>query len=137
MTVLVNRHVVVDHDGAPVAVGGIPDHSAARMRPDHRGDPAAALAGAPEDAFRLLLAHQPRSAYTAAPAGWQLMLCGHTHGGQIFPWSLVVRLAQPFFAGLHSHEGMAIYTSRGTGYWGPPMRVGADGEITLLTLQAV
>ena len=83
---------------------------------------------------RVLLAHQPRSAPAAAEAGYQLQLSGHTHGGQFFPWNLFVPLQQPFTAGLHRLQDMWVYTSRGTGYWGPPKRFGAPSEITLLRL---
>ncbi len=82
----------------------------------------------------MLLAHQPRSATAAADAGFDLQLSGHTHGGQFFPWNLVVRLQQPFSAGLYRMRNLWVYTSRGTGYWGPPKRIGAPSEITLLRL---
>jgi hypothetical protein len=62
------------------------------------------------------------------------MLAGHTHGGQIFPWGLFVRIDQPFIAGLSQLGDTQIYVSRGTGFWGPPMRVAAPSEITLLEL---
>ena len=63
-----------------------------------------------------------------------MQLSGHTHGGQIFPWSLFVRLQQPVVSGLHRFGRALVYVSNGTGYWGPPMRLGAPAEITLLTL---
>ena len=69
-----------------------------------------------------------------AALGVGLQISGHTHGGQIFPWTLFVRLDQPYIAGLSQHEGTQIYVSRGTGYWGPPMRVAAPAEITVLEL---
>src|SRR6185312_7157018 len=95
----------------------------------------AAIAGAPADAgARILLAHQPRSAFAALHAGFDLQLSGHTHGGQFWPWMFFVRLQQPFTAGLHRLGRMWIYISRGTGYWGPPKRFGAPSEITLLEL---
>lgn len=98
-------------------------------------DPAAAMHGAPAHAMlRLLLAHQPRSAYAAEPAGFHLQLSGHTHGGQFWPWNFAVRLQQPFTAGLSRMGALWVYTSRGTGYWGPPKRLGAPSEITHLRL---
>ena len=84
---------------------------------------------------RVLLAHQPRSAPLAARAGYQLQLSGHTHGGQFFPWNYVVRLFHPFTTGLHRVGRLSVYVSRGTGYWGPPVRVLAPAEITLLVLR--
>ena len=92
------------------------------------------MAGAPANDVRVLLAHQPRSAYAARDAGFDLQLSGHTHGGQYFPFNLLVRLFQPFVAGLHRLERMWLYVSRGTGYWGPPLRFGARSEITVLVL---
>jgi predicted MPP superfamily phosphohydrolase len=133
--VLLNEHVVLAHDGARLVVAGVTDHSAHRFDPAHRSDPAAAIAGAPDDAgVRVLLAHQPRSAFAAAPAGFDLQLSGHTHGGQFLPWTLLVRFQQPFTAGLARLDRLWVYTSRGTGYWGPPKRLGAPSEITFLRL---
>ena len=132
--VLLNEHVVLDHDGAKLAVAGVTDYSAHRFDPSHRSDPHAAVAGAPTDVLKILLAHQPRSASAAAQAGYHLQLSGHTHGGQFWPWNLFLRLQQPFTAGLKRLGRMWIYVSRGTGYWGPPMRFGVPSEITLIRL---
>jgi predicted MPP superfamily phosphohydrolase len=133
--VLLNEHVVVEHEGARAVIAGVTDYSAAHFDPTHRSDPAAALAGAPGDVLiKVLLAHQPRSAEAAAEAGFTLQLSGHTHGGQFFPWNFFVRLQQPFTAGLARLNGLWVYTSRGTGYWGPPKRLGAPSEITRLRL---
>jgi hypothetical protein len=132
--VLLNDHVVLDHDGARVAVAGVTDYSAHHFDASHRSDPAGAVAGAPRESVKVLLAHQPRSAAAAAQAGYDLQLSGHTHGGQFWPWNHFVRLQQPFTAGLKRVGHMWIYTSRGTGYWGPPMRFGSPSEITRLRL---
>jgi uncharacterized protein len=135
--VLMNEHVVLDHDGARVLIAGVTDYTAEHFDPSHRSDPAAALAGAPGDVrVRVLLAHQPRTALAAADAGFTLQLSGHTHGGQFFPWNFFVRLQQPFTAGLARLNNLWVYTSRGTGYWGPPKRLGAPSEITRLRLVA-
>ena len=135
LSVLMNEHVVLEHEGAAIVVAGVTDYSAHHFDPAHRSDPAAAIAGAPSDAgVRVLLAHQPRSAFAAAPAGFDLQLSGHTHGGQFFPWIFLVRLQQPFTAGLHRLGKLWVYISRGTGYWGPPKRLGAPSEITYLRL---
>jgi predicted MPP superfamily phosphohydrolase len=132
--VLMNEHVVIEHGGAQLVVAGVPDYSAGHFDREHQPDAAAALQGAPAAAFKLLLAHQPRSAMTAAPAGFDLQLSGHTHGGQFLPWNFFVRLQQPYTAGLHRVGRMWLYVSRGTGYWGPPKRFGAPSEITELLL---
>jgi predicted MPP superfamily phosphohydrolase len=132
--VLLNEHVVLDHDGAKLAVAGVTDYSAHHFDPSHKSDPYAALAGAPADALKVLLAHQPRSASSAADAGYHLQLSGHTHGGQFWPWNFFVRLQQPFTAGLNRLGRMWVYINRGAGYWGPPMRFGVPSEITLIRL---
>jgi predicted MPP superfamily phosphohydrolase len=135
LRVLMNEHVVLEHEGESVVVAGVTDYSAHQYHPSHRSDPAAALAGAPQEAgVRLLLAHQPRSAFAAEPAGFDLQLSGHTHGGQFWPWNFFVKMQQPFTAGLRRLGKLWVYTSRGTGYWGPPKRLGAPSEITRLRL---
>ena len=135
LCVLLNEHIVLEHDGEAVVVAGVTDFSAHHFDPAHRSDPAAAIAGAPaRAAVKVLLAHQPRSAFAAAKAGFDVQLSGHTHGGQFFPWNLVVKVLQPFAAGLHRLDDLWVYVSRGTGYWGPPKRFGAPSEITHLRL---
>ena len=136
VTVLMNEHAVVRRGDASLVVGGVTDFSAGHFDVAQRSDPGAALAGSPPGATRLLLAHQPRSAAAAEAAGFDLQLSGHTHGGQFLPWNFFVRLQQPFTAGLARWRRMWVYTSRGTGYWGPPKRFGAPSEITLLRLVA-
>src|SRR5439155_20376383 len=96
---------------------------------------AAAVAGGPPSDVGVLRAHRPRSAFAAQAGGYALQLWGHTHGGQYFPFNLLVRLFQPFVAGLHRLESMWLYVSRGTGYGGPPLRPGAPAGVTLLELQ--
>jgi predicted MPP superfamily phosphohydrolase len=138
LTVLLNEHVVIAASDAvrPLVLAGVTDFSAGHFDPAHRSDPARALAGAPPGAVRVLLAHQPRSAAAAADAGFDLQLSGHTHGGQFYPWNLFVRFQQPFTSGLHRWGTLWVYTSRGTGYWGPPNRFGSPSEITCLRLVA-
>jgi predicted MPP superfamily phosphohydrolase len=147
LMVLVNEHVVLQGRPLPGAqndeevsadalvLAGVTDFTAGHFDAAHASDPQAALLGAPSaSTMRVLLAHQPRSAPAAAAAGFQLQLSGHTHGGQFFPWNLFVPMQQPFTAGLHRLRDMWVYVSRGTGYWGPPKRLGAPSEITLLRL---
>jgi predicted MPP superfamily phosphohydrolase len=137
LSVLVNEHVVLDHGGAALVHAGVTDFGAHHYDASHRSDPDAALAGAPADAgAKVLLAHQPRSAGAAARAGFDLQLSGHTHGGQFLPWNFFVRFQQPFTAGLEKLGRLWVYTSRGTGYWGPPKRFGAPSEITRVRLVA-
>ena len=134
LRVLLNEHVTVQRDDATLVLAGVTDYSAHHFNPNHRSDPAAALAGAPPAHAKILLAHQPRTAPAAAAAGFDLQLSGHTHGGQFWPWNHFVRFQQPYTAGLHRLNELWIYISRGTGYWGPPKRFGAPSEITRLRL---
>lgn len=131
---LMNEHVTIEHDGSHLVIAGVTDYSAHVFDVSQRSDPVAALNGSPQGVHKILLAHQPRSAPAAALAGFDLQLSGHTHGGQFWPWNLFVSLQQPFTAGLHRLDKLWVYTSRGTGYWGPPKRFGAPSEITLLRL---
>ena len=135
LCVLMNEHVLLQHEGESVVLAGVSDFSAHHFDAAQRSDPHGAMAGAPTTTFlRVLLAHQPRSAAAAALAGYHLQLSGHTHGGQFLPWNFLVRLQQPFTSGLNRLHSLWVYTSRGTGYWGPPMRLGAPSEITHLRL---
>jgi len=93
-----------------------------------------ALGDAPTDATRILLAHRPQAAEEASRYGVDLQLSGHTHGGQFFPFNLLIRRFQPVVRGLHRVGRTALYVSRGTGYWGPPSRLGVGGEITVIEL---
>ena len=86
--------------------------------------------------MKVLLAHQPRSAEKASLAGFHLQLSGHTHGGQFGPASWLREWGQPYQSGLYTVGNMQLYVSNGTGYWGPPVRLGAPAEITLLRLTA-
>ncbi len=134
--VLDNAHEVLPHRGAALVVAGMPDPAARGRRGTGRGpDLAVALAGAPEGNLRLLLYHPPKGYEAAEGAGIHLQLSGHTHSGQYFPWSLVVRSLYRYPAGLHRHGGMWIYTSVGTGFWGPPNRFLVPPELTLLVLR--
>ncbi|MFL5348608.1 MAG: metallophosphoesterase [Hyalangium sp.] len=134
LTVLHNEHRVVERSEARLVVAGVTDHEGGRMDPAHACRPDLAFAGAPEGVPRLLLAHQPRTAFLAKGLGVDLQLSGHTHGGQLFPFMFFVKLQQPVIRGLANIAGIRVYTSRGTGYWGPPLRLGPAPEITELTL---
>jgi predicted MPP superfamily phosphohydrolase len=134
MRVLANEHVAIRRGDATLVLAGVNDFSAGHFDRAGASDPARAIAGSPPAAVRVLLAHQPRSAEAGEAAGFDLQLSGHTHGGQFLPWNFLVRLQQPFTAGLKRWRRMWVYTSRGTGYWGPPKRFGAPSEITLLRL---
>ncbi len=132
-----NRHIVVQRDGARLVVAGVDDRTAKGSgRPGHGADHAAALAGADRTVPVLLLAHQPKQVDGAVEHGIDLQISGHTHGGQIWPFHFLVRTDQPVVAGLSRHGARTqLYTSRGTGFWGPPFRVFAPSEISLLILR--
>ena len=132
-----NRHVVIERDGSRLVLAGVDDVTAAGTgAPGHRADHTAALAGTDPDLPVLLLAHQPKQITDAVAHGVDLQLSGHTHGGQMWPFHHLVRLDQPVVQGLSRHGRTQLYTSRGTGFWGPPFRIFAPSEITLLTLRA-
>ena len=132
--VLINELRQINYDGGRIALAGTTDFSAGELVPDHASDPAKALAASDGADVRILLAHQPRSIEAASQADCHLQLSGHTHGGQFVPWKYAIPLQQPYVAGLHKFRDTWIYVHRGTGYWGPPLRLGAPSEIALLTL---
>jgi len=136
LNILMNRGAVLRHNDVPLLVGGVTDFNGHHFGPQHRSDPVAAARCEETVALKLLLAHQPRSAEAAEKAGFDLQLSGHTHGGQFLPWNLFVPMQQPFVAGLDRLNKLWVYTSRGTGYWGPPLRFGAPSEITHIRLVA-
>ncbi len=133
-----NRHLVVDRGGDRLVLAGVDDVTAASSGlAGHRADLAGALAGADPELPVLLVAHQPKYIAEAAGAGIDLQVSGHTHGGQIWPFNFLVRIDQPVVHGLSRHgERTQLYTSRGSGFWGPPFRIFAPSEITLLTLRS-
>jgi predicted MPP superfamily phosphohydrolase len=131
-----NRHIVMERRGDRLVVAGVDDATAeASGIRGHGADLDAALVGADPALPVLLLAHQPKQVARASRAGVALQISGHTHGGQIWPFNFLVRLDQPVVHGLSRHGDTQLYTSRGTGFWGPPFRVFAPSEITLLTLR--
>ncbi len=132
---LMNEHRVLAWKGARICLGGVTDRKAGDLLPEHESDVDGAFLDAPDADLRLLLAHQPQAVYQASQRGVDLQLSGHTHGGQYFPFNLLVHLFQPFVAGLHRVEQTWLYVSRGTGFWGPPNRVGSESEITEVVLR--
>ena len=133
--VLLNEHRIIHRGESSIVLAGVTDYSGGDFIASHRSDPSTALQGAPEELVRILLAHQPRSIHAAVNARVDLQISGHTHGGQFFPWNHLATLNQPYIRGLHKHESAWIYVSRGTGYWGPPLRLGIPPEITAITLR--
>jgi len=131
--VLRNERVSIG-DAASFDLAGIDDAFSGKY-PGHGPDLDRAVAGRDPERELVLIAHQPRAVFDAARLGVGLQLSGHTHGGQIWPFGMFVPLAQPYVSGLHRHGDLTqIYVSQGTGFWGPPMRLGAPAEITKVVL---
>jgi uncharacterized protein len=136
MRVLRNERVAIGDGSDTFDLAGIDDHTAGRV-PGHGPDLGAALAGRDASRALILLAHQPRQVHATAGAGVDLQLSGHTHGGQIWPWHHIASAQQGgLLAGSYRIGDTLLYVSRGVGYWGPPVRVGAPAEITRVTLRA-
>ena len=114
-------------------LAGIDDLTAKSYGRGHGADLGRALAGRQHER-PWCCSPMPRQVKDAIAQGVDLQLSGHTHGGQIFPFSLLVRLFEPYLAGFFKLEQTQLYLSRGSGYWGPPMRLGAPAEITLIEL---
>lgn len=134
MRVLRNERVTLGDADASIDLAGVDDWAAARHGAGHGADLTRALQGRDERREVVLLAHQPKAVPEAARRGVGLVLSGHTHGGQLWPFSYLVGLDQPLLAGLHRVGATWAYVSEGTGYWGPPMRLGTRAEITRVVL---
>ena len=132
--VLENEHIFIGEEGEGFNLAGVYDMFGYRAK-HHEPDIYRALERANQDLPTILLAHQPLF-IEEADGKVDLMLSGHTHGGQLFPFQALVKLQQPYIEGLHRHsETTQVYVNKGTGFWGPPMRLGASSEITHITLK--
>jgi len=134
--VLRNERVTIVAGDAAFDLAGVDDRFARFFGGDHGEDLARALDGRSSERAVVLLAHNPATFEAAAARGIALQLSGHTHGGQIWPFGYVVRLVTPYVAGLYRLGRSVLYVSRGTGFWGPPMRLFKPAEITEITLRA-
>ena len=134
--VLENENVYIGEQGSGFNLAGVYDVMGFRVK-RYIPDINKALENIKEDAPTILLAHQPRYIYEV-PHSVDLVLSGHTHGGQLYPFRALVKLQQPYVSGLHQHtKEMQIYVNKGTGFWGPPMRLGASSEITEIRLESL
>ena len=133
---LANERIEIRAGGAVLDIAGVNDLAGAGSAgPGDTGpDYDRALGGRDTGRPVVLLAHQPVQVHEAALRGVDLQLSGHTHGGQLFPFHAMVRLAQPVLSGLHRFGGTQLFVTRGTGFWGPPVRVGAAPEIAIVRL---
>ena len=132
---LINENRLIKIDGKHIAIAGITDFRAHQIKREHKSDPKKALESIDKDIVKILLAHQPNSIYSVHDAGADLQLSGHTHGGQFWPLNYPTKLANAYLAGHYEHGSTQIYVNRGTGYWGPPLRIGIPAEISLLRLK--
>lgn len=131
-----NSNKIIEKNSEKLLVGGVFDVQGERFSPQHRTDPHQAAACVDPVSCKILLAHNPRSIDEATKAGFHLQLSGHTHAGQFYPFTWIARLAHVYFEGLSRvNENTQIYVNRGTGFWGPPNRLGKTSEITLITLK--
>ncbi|KZF09009.1 MULTISPECIES: metallophosphoesterase [unclassified Rhodococcus (in: high G+C Gram-positive bacteria)] len=129
--VLRNERTTITRGDAAIDIAGINDATAPAP---YEPDLAAALDGIDPDRFVLLMAHQPLQAVEASDFGVDMQVSGHTHGGQIWPIRYLVPLQQPSVQGLDTIGNTTLYTTRGAGAWGPPVRVAAPPEIAMLEL---
>jgi predicted MPP superfamily phosphohydrolase len=130
-----NARVTIGAGEAAFDLAGVEDHHAHIFNPAQRCDVPAALAGRDRERPLLLLAHDPLTFKEAATLGVDLQLSGHTHGGQIWPVCYLVRLSTPFVAGHYRRGDAQLFVSRGTGFWGPAIRLFAPAEIVEITIR--
>ncbi len=135
--VLRNERVGLTRGGSAFDLAGIDDRTAASSGvPGHGADLDAALDGRDDTVPVVLLAHQPVMVEQARDAGVDLQLSGHTHGGQLWPFDYAIRLDQPAAEGWSRHGDTQLYVTSGAGYWGPPMRIDARPEVTVVELRS-
>jgi predicted MPP superfamily phosphohydrolase len=128
-----NERLTIARDGASFDLAGVNDVTGRAY--DDGPDMERALDGRDTSTPVVLLAHQPVQATQAAKLGVDLQLSGHTHGGQMWPFNYAVTLQQPVVSGLATVDGMPVYVSNGAGFWGPPVRVGAPPDVSLIELR--
>ncbi|MEE6258398.1 metallophosphoesterase [Plantactinospora sonchi] len=137
LRVLQNRRQEILARGGALDLAGVNDPAGADLGFAEGPDFTAALGGRDPSRPVVLLAHQPVNVYEAAKHGVDLQLSGHTHGGQIVPFNLLVGLQQPVVSGHATIDGTQLYVTNGAGFWGPPVRVGAPPQVTLVELRSV
>lgn len=130
--VLHNSNHIFKFKNAHILFAGVPDISVPRFRPELNSLPDKALQTNEHVDYRILLAHQPGSVYQIQHQPCDLLLSGHTHGGQIFPFHIFVRMANPLVKGFKTINSTLVFNHQGTGFWGPPMRWFSKSEIVIL-----
>ncbi|MCW5212195.1 metallophosphoesterase [Desulfobulbus sp. TB] len=134
ITVLTNSRTEIRRKDEVIILAGVNDQQAGRFGREHAPDFGKALGEIDKKSTVILLAHQPKAVEQAAPYGVDLVLSGHMHGGQIWPFNYLTPLQQPYLKGFYQYQNTLLYVNQGTGYWGPPMRVGTYKEISVFTL---
>ena len=135
ITVLENENVYIGEKGFGFNLAGVYDVIGYRVG-HHIPDLKKAL-NSLYNSPTVLLAHQPKFIEEITDKV-DLVLSGHTHGGQLYPFKFLVKLQQPYISGLHTHnENLQIYVNKGTGFWGPPMRLGAISEISEIIIKPI
>ncbi len=136
ITVLNNENRKIKKGNDYFYLAGVSDPEGKRFGNRHAADFKKALSGLENNRKKILLAHQPIAVQKASEFGTDLVLAGHTHGGQVWPFNYFVYLQQPYLKGFYGYKGTRLYVNQGTGCWGPPIRLGSQNEITQITLDA-
>lgn len=135
-TILHNENKIFDFEGKKILLAGVPDRMVNRFEASLQSQPDVALRTTEQVDCKILLAHEPASVWDLKTEIPDLILSGHTHGGQIFPFHGLVRMVQPLVVGWKTIKGVRVYAHPGTGLWGPPMRLGSESQIVLLELSS-
>lgn len=128
-----NTNAVISRGAGSFLVAGVPDRTVSRFSKGLESSPDKALRTSADVGYKLLLAHEPSSVFDIHQEKCDLILAGHTHGGQIFPFGLLVKIQQPVTAGFKIVSGIRVFAHQGTGFWGPPMRWFTRSEIVEFT----
>jgi predicted MPP superfamily phosphohydrolase len=131
---LLNENRVITVEDTKVLLAGVTDSTGGNFVTGHRPDQEKAIQSREECQLKILLAHRPDQWFEAEKLGFHLQLSGHTHGGQFFPWSVLMPIAYKYYRGLNRPGRMWLFVSSGTGYWGPAHRFAIPSEIALLRL---
>ena len=129
--VLFNKGMTVAND---IFIAGIPDAFTANSDPSLNVNFSHSLSGSNQKQYKILLSHNPELANSISSFNFQMMLAGHTHGGQIFPFHIFVKKANQYLSGDYDVNGIKLHVSNGAGTWGPKMRLFASSEITVIDL---
>ncbi len=135
-TILHNENKIFEFEGKKILLAGVPDRMVNRFESSLESKPDLALKTDEAVDCKILLAHEPASVWDLKSETPDMILSGHTHGGQIFPFHMLVRLVQPLVVGWKTVKGVRVYAHPGTGLWGPPMRLGSESQIVLLELSS-